>query len=170
MTKPISIIGVPMDFGQMLRGVDMGPAALRYTGLIPKLRRLGHDVKDEGDIPIPVRDDDPAMKGTKDRYVKEITQISQDLYETGCRVMDQGRMPIFLGGDHAIAIGAVASVAVKGPVGLIWVDAHADFNTPKLRCLEISMACHWPFLRATAIHALWMQDTPVQKSPWITWS
>ncbi|HAR33371.1 MAG TPA: arginase [Desulfobacter sp.] len=131
MTKPISIIGVPMDYGQMLRGVDMGPAALRYTGLIPKLRRLGHDVKDEGDIPIPVRDDDPAMKGTKDRYVKEITQISQDLYETGCRVMDQGRMPIFLGGDHAIAIGAVASVAVKGPVGLIWVDAHADFNTPQ---------------------------------------
>ena len=131
MAKPISIIGVPMDFGQMLRGVDMGPAALRYTGLIPRLRQLGHDVKDEGDIPIPVRDDDPGMKGTKDRYVKEITQISQDLYETGCRVMDEGRMPIFLGGDHAIAIGAVASVAVKGPMGLIWVDAHADFNTPQ---------------------------------------
>jgi arginase len=131
MAKPISIIGVPMDFGQMLRGVDMGPAALRYTGLIPRIRQLGYDVKDEGDIPIPVRDDDPAMQGMKDRYVKEITQISQDLYKTGCRVMDRDRMPIFLGGDHAIAIGAVASVAVKDPVGLIWVDAHADFNTPQ---------------------------------------
>ena len=131
MAKPISIIGVPMDFGQMLRGVDMGPAALRYTGLISRLRRLGHDVKDEGDIPIPVRDDDPAMEGMTDRYVKEITQISHDIYKIGCRVMDQGRMPIFLGGDHSIAIGTVASVAVKGPVGLIWVDAHADFNTPQ---------------------------------------
>ena len=131
MAKSISIIGVPMDFGQMLRGVDMGPAALRYTGLIPRLRKLGHDVRDQGDIPIPVRDDDPAMDGVKDRYVKEITQISNDIYSTGCRVMDQGRMPIFLGGDHAIAIGAVATVTAKSPVGLIWVDAHADFNTPQ---------------------------------------
>lgn len=131
MAQSISIIGVPMDFGQMLRGVDMGPAALRYTGLIPRLRRLGHDVKDEGDIPIPVRDDGPARQGVADRYVKEITRVSRETYRAGCRVMGQGRMPIFLGGDHAISIGTVSSVAVKEPVGLIWVDAHADFNTPQ---------------------------------------
>ncbi|WP_321492849.1 arginase [uncultured Desulfobacter sp.] len=131
MAKSISIIGVPMDFGQMLRGVDMGPAALRYTGLIPRLRKLGHDVIDEGNIPIPVRDDDPAVAVRTDRYVKEITQITHDIYEAGCRVIAQNRMPIFLGGDHAISIGTVASVASSAPAGLIWVDAHADFNTPQ---------------------------------------
>ena len=62
MCKKISIIGIPMDFGQSLRGVDMGPAAVRYTGLIQKLRALGHDVVDTGDINIPIRDDDAFNK------------------------------------------------------------------------------------------------------------
>ncbi len=131
MKKNVTIIGVPMDFGQMLRGVDMGPAALRYTGLIPRLRALGYHVTDAGDIAIPFRNDDPALDGVKGRYVKEITQISRDIYEAGARVMKNNGIPVFLGGDHAIAIGTVASVAADEPVGLVWVDAHADFNTPE---------------------------------------
>lgn len=96
MTKHISIIGVPMDFGQMLRGVDMGPAALRYTGLVSRLRQLGHTVTDEGDISIPMRDSDMDM--AHDKYVKEITQICESIYNTGRRVIEQGRFPLFLGG------------------------------------------------------------------------
>lgn len=131
MAKQISIIGVPMDFGQMLRGVDMGPAALRYTGLVTRLRRLGHEVIDEGDISIPVREGDTDMEMAHDKYVSEITQICESIYSMGRRVLEQNRFPLFLGGDHSIAVGTVASAADEEPVGLIWVDAHGDFNTPE---------------------------------------
>ena len=115
-----------MDFGQMLRGVDMGPAALRYTGLISRLRDLGHDVTDEGDVQIPIRDTDMDM--AHDKYVKEITQICHTIFDVGSRVRKQGSFPLFLGGDHSIAVGTVASMAQDEPIGLIWVDAHGDFN------------------------------------------
>ncbi len=135
MTKKISIIGVPMDFGQMLRGVDMGPAAIRYTGLIPRLRELGHQVIDAGDINIPIRDFDALMdKNTKDetKYLQEITQICESIYKTGSKLIKKGYFPLFLGGDHSIAAGTVAAVTGdKQPTGLIWIDAHADFNTPQ---------------------------------------
>lgn len=129
MTRNISIIGVPMDFGQMLRGVDMGPAALRYTGLAARLRQLGHRVTDEGDVPIPIRDDERCA--SPDNYVKEITQICEAIYAEGNRVVASGQFPLFLGGDHSIAVGTVSSVVNHDPVGLIWVDAHGDFNTPE---------------------------------------
>jgi len=131
MTKQISIIGVPMDFGQQLRGVDMGPGALRYTGLISRLRQLGHEVIDEGDVTIPIRDKDGNMDICHDKYVKEITQICESIYDIGNRVKKQGRFPLFLGGDHSIAVGTVAAVVDHEPIGLIWVDAHGDFNTPQ---------------------------------------
>lgn len=134
MSKKISIIGVPMDFGQLLRGVDMGPAAVRYSGLIPRLRALGHEVIDTGDIKIPIRDDDNSISKTgiakKDKYLKEITQICDSIYKTGKKVIKQGHFPLFIGGDHSIAIGTVAAVTNSEPTGLIWIDAHADFNTP----------------------------------------
>ena len=123
-----------MDFGQLLRGVDMGPAAVRYTGLIPRLRALGHEVIDTGDIKIPIRDDDDFISKTgivkKDKYLKEITQICGLIYKTGKKVIKQGYFPLFIGGDHSIAIGTVAAVTNSEPTGLIWIDAHADFNTP----------------------------------------
>ncbi len=123
-----------MDFGQLLRGVDMGPAAVRYTGLIPRLRALGHEVIDTGDIKIPIRDDENSISKTgiakKDKYLKEITQICDSIYKTGKKVIKQGHFPLFIGGDHSIAIGTVAAVTNSEPTGLIWIDAHADFNTP----------------------------------------
>lgn len=137
MAKKISVIGVPMDFGQLLRGVDMGPAAVRYTGLIPRLRDLGHEVVDTGDINIPIRDDDVNIarekrgKGKKeDKFIEEITQICGSIYKVGKEVMQKGHFPLFLGGDHSIAIGTVSSVTNSESTGLIWIDAHADFNTP----------------------------------------
>ncbi len=133
MAKKISIIGIPMDFGQLLRGVDMGPAAVRYTGLISRLRELGHDVEDTGDISIPIRDchvcsDDGQGQ---EKYLKEITQICQSIYALGRPIVEKGRFPLFIGGDHSIAIGTVAAVVDKDPIGLIWLDAHGDFNTPE---------------------------------------
>ena len=136
MKKKISIIGVPMDFGQQLRGVDMGPAAVRYTGLISRLRNLGHDVVDTGDITIPIRDCDvnaeKDYKGNnEDKYLKEITQICDAIYKAGKAVVKKGNFPLFIGGDHSIAVGTVASVTNDEPTGLIWMDAHGDFNTPQ---------------------------------------
>lgn len=120
-----------MDFGQSLRGVDMGPAAVRYTGLIQKLRALGHEVVDKGDISIPIRDDDPAGNSEKGDYVKEITGICTSVYEAGKSALEEGRFPLFIGGDHSVSIGTVAAATHQEPAGLIWVDAHGDFNTPK---------------------------------------
>lgn len=138
----------------------MGPAALRYTGLVSRLRQLGHTVTDEGDISIPMRDSDMDM--AHDKYVKEITQICESIYNTGRRVIEQGRFPLFLGGDHSIAVGTVASVAgrepEKEPVGLIWVDAHGDFNTPETSPSGIFMACPWPPLSGKAM------------TSWSTWA
>ncbi|MCD4678723.1 MAG: arginase [Desulfobacula sp.] len=132
MAKKISIIGVPMDFGQLLRGVDMGPAAVRYTGLISRLRSLGHKVVDTGDISIPIRDCDAAtqLENDEDKYLKEITQICESIYRVGKKVVKKGHFPLFIGGDHSIAVGTVAAVTNDEPTGLIWIDAHGDFNTP----------------------------------------
>ena len=132
MAKKISIIGVPMDFGQLLRGVDMGPAAVRYTGLVSRLRELGHEVVDTGDISIPIRDCETGTCDQKeDKYLNEIIQICTSIYKTGRQVVKSGRFPLFIGGDHSIAVGTVAAVTNDEPTGLIWIDAHGDFNTPQ---------------------------------------
>jgi arginase len=131
MTRQISLIGVPMDFGQDLRGVDMGPAAVRYTGLIARLRELGHTVRDRGDVPIPIRDEAVPEPVPGNTYVEEITRICQAIFTLGRRVIEKGDFPLFVGGDHSISVGTVAAAGSgKDPLGLIWVDAHGDFNTP----------------------------------------
>ena len=131
MARQISLIGVPMDFGQDLRGVDMGPAAVRYTGLINRLRELGHTVRDRGDVPIPIRDEAVPEPVPGNTYVEEITRICNAVHSLGRRVIEKGDFPLFVGGDHSIAVGTVAAAGSGGePIGLIWVDAHGDFNTP----------------------------------------
>lgn len=131
MSRQISLIGVPMDFGQDLRGVDMGPSAVRYTGLIPRLRQLGYAVRDRGDIRIPIRDDALQDPAPEYKYLGEITRICDAIYTLGSQVVEEGDFPLFVGGDHSIAVGTVAAVAQKkAPMGLIWLDAHGDFNTP----------------------------------------
>ncbi len=130
MPENISIIGVPMDFGQMLRGVDMGPAALRYTGLISRLRKLGLQVTDKGDVAIPIRDAEAETQKSNDNYVQEITQICEAICAAGREAIQKGDFPLFLGGDHSIAVGTVSAVVGEDPIGLIWVDAHGDYNTP----------------------------------------
>ena len=131
---PAHLIGVPLDLGGNRRGVDMGPSAIRISGLAEQLATLGVAVVDKGDIPTPL----PETKGAGDphkRYIKEIAKVCQKLYQTSLASLHEGALPIVLGGDHSLGAGAVAATAswlkAQGhAVGLIWVDAHADINSP----------------------------------------
>lgn len=132
--KSVHIIGVPLDLGGNRRGTDMGPSAFRIAGIGEQLARLGLKVTDKGDVPSPI----PEAKGTGDpkkRYVREIAKVCQRVYQTSLASFAEGAMPIVLGGDHSLAAGSVAAAAAhlrskQKPLGLIWVDAHADMNNP----------------------------------------
>ena len=126
--RDIHVIGVPLDLGQSLRGVDIGPGAVRYAGLGPALRALGHTVTDLGDIEIPKRDQlnsnqDPA-------FAKAIAEVSAKLCAQAEASVASGATPIFVGGDHAMSIGSVSGVTAAGRTGVLWIDAHGDLNTP----------------------------------------
>lgn len=129
MNKNISVIGVPMDLGQGRRGVDMGPSAIRYANAIERIKRLGYDVKDLGDLSIP-RVEEPAENNLNLKRLDEVTQVSQELAEKVSAIISEGRFPLVFGGDHSIAIGTIAGVAQhKKNLGVIWYDAHGDLNT-----------------------------------------
>lgn len=128
------LIGVPLDLGGNRRGVDMGPSAIRIATLAEQLGGLGVTVVDKGDIPTPL----PETKGPGDprkRYVKEIAKVCQRLFQTSLASLHDGALPIVLGGDHSLGAGSVAATAAwmatrQQPLGVIWVDAHADINSP----------------------------------------
>lgn len=134
--RPIHLIGVPLDLGGNRRGTDMGPSAFRIAGVREQLASLGVPVIDKGDIASPI----PEAKGAGDphkRYVKDIARVCQKLYQASLASLDAGALPIALGGDHSLGAGSVAAAAAflqrtKKPLGLIWVDAHGDMNTPAI--------------------------------------
>lgn len=135
MTKPVHIIGVPLDLGAGRRGVDMGPSAFRIAGIGERIARLGYTVLDKGDITTPI----PESKSPRDehkKYIREIARVCQRLYETALQSLMDGALPLTLGGDHSIGAGSVAAAAVwaqrvhQKPIGVLWVDAHGDMNTP----------------------------------------
>ncbi len=135
MTKPpIRIVGVPMDLGQKRRGVDMGPSALRYAGLQARLEGLGYTVHDAGNVMVPGMEEIHDETGAAGRAYNAATiaRVCSDTYAAAMRGFETGDTLIVLGGDHSIALGSVAA-ALDRPVrtGVIWVDAHADFNTPQ---------------------------------------
>ena len=127
--RNIRIIGVPMDLGQNRRGVDMGPSAARYAGLKARLERLGHTVHDEGNVPVPNPEEEVA-EGQQKRLAA-VTAVCQNVFNLASQCLDEGDFALFLGGDHSISLGTIAAAAQRGPVGVIWIDAHADFNTPE---------------------------------------
>jgi len=129
MKRVVRIIGVPMDLGQNRRGVDMGPSAVRYAGLQARLGQLGHIVFDEGNISVP-NPEEEAAEG-KIRRLKSVAEACQNIYTISCECISRNETAIFLGGDHSISIGTVAASSQAGATGLIWVDAHGDFNVPK---------------------------------------
>lgn len=123
----ISIIGVPMDLGQNRRGVDMGPSAIRYAGVVERLQELGHSVDDVGDIAIGRRE---TSQNTKLRNLEEVVAANTILANRVHNIIGEGNFPIVLGGDHSIAIGTLAGLADRyDNLGVIWYDAHADLNT-----------------------------------------
>ncbi len=134
MARPVHIIGVPLDLGGNRRGVDMGPSAFRIAGLGERLSALGISIADTGDLVAPI----PETKSFGDpskKYIREIARVCDRLYKTSLGVQEKGAIPLVLGGDHSLAAGSVAATSDflrRGdrPLGLIWVDAHGDMNTP----------------------------------------
>ncbi len=126
----LAIIGVPIDLGAGRRGVDMGPSAMRYTGLHARLEALGCHVRDLGNLPAPmVETSAPPPPGAKLRYLEPIAALCAALANAVAGCVEQGQIPIALGGDHSLSIGSVSGSARNRTLGLIWIDAHADFNT-----------------------------------------
>jgi arginase len=128
MKKAARIIGVPMDLGQNHRGVDMGPSAVRYASLAQSLRDLGYSCSDRGDITSPGH---YALSGTSlEERLPLICNGCSSAYELGREAIEDGEIPIFLGGDHSASIGTVGGVTHTTEVGVLWIDAPGDFNTP----------------------------------------
>ena len=133
--KPVHLIGVPLDLGAGRRGVDMGPSAFRIAGIRDQIAALGRVSIDKGDLPAPIPETQrPADK--KKKYIRDIAKVCQKLYDQAFKSLDEGAFPLVLGGDHSLAAGSVAASAdwlrrtMSKPLGLIWVDAHGDMNTP----------------------------------------
>jgi len=125
--KIVQIIGVPMDLGQSHRGVDLGPGALRYAGLAARLEHLGYEVYDVGNLVVPVRES--LAHERRDSYLPTIRSVCEHVCQAGRQAIEQGRIPVFLGGDHSLSIGTIAGVTQQEPAGVLWIDAHGDFNT-----------------------------------------
>jgi arginase len=133
--KPVHIIGVPLDLGGSRRGVDMGPSALRIAGLGERLSRLGIPVLDKGDLPAPIPETRECSDERK-KFIGDIAHVCELLYDSSLASLRVGALPIVLGGDHSLAAGSVGASASWGvattqlPIGLLWIDAHGDMNTP----------------------------------------
>jgi arginase len=134
LRRKIRVIGVPLDLGQSRRGVDMGPSAVRVAGLEARLEELGHVVEDGGNIAVAIAEQKQAGQPNA-KYLKEITATCTKEAELVLKTLEAGKVPLVLGGDHSVGAGTVSGVAEfyrrQGQkIGLIWIDAHTDINTP----------------------------------------
>ena len=133
--KSIHVIGVPLDLGGNRRGVDMGPSALRIAGIGERLSQLGFPVLDKGDLPAPIPETRERSDERK-KFIDDIAQVCELLYQSSLASLDGGAMPVVLGGDHSLASASVAASATWAartkqlPIGVLWIDAHGDMNTP----------------------------------------
>jgi len=124
----IDIIGVPIDLGADRRGVDMGPSAIRYAHLHNKLEALGHSLDDKGNIEVPIQET-CAITDLKLKYIDCIIPMGRRIAGAVATSIQGGRFPLVLGGDHSLSVGSIRGAAKHKKIGVIWVDAHADFNT-----------------------------------------
>src|SRR5712692_9233132 len=132
----IAIIGAPLDLGAGRRGVDMGPSAVRVANINKRVAALGYEVEDLGNVP--VEQPESLPEGPQDaKYLPQIAAACKGEAERGEEVAGEGKRPLVLGGDHSIAIGTVAGMShyfrkkKRKRLGLVWIDAHADMNTPQ---------------------------------------
>ena len=159
----IDIIGVPIDLGADRRGVDMGPSAIRYAHLQQQLEALGHSVEDKGNLEVPIAEmcsiSEPKLK-----YIDCIVPVARRTDGAVATSLQTGRFPLVLGGDHSIALGSIRGAAKVKKPGLIWVDAHADFNTPEttpsgnIHGMPLAALCG---LGDRKLVQLWDETTPI---------
>ena len=133
--RRVCVIGVPLGFGSSLAGVDLGPAALRVARLDMRIAQLGFEVRDLGDMRVE-RPRTPAAPNDKAKYLPQIAKVSEELAAEVHSILEDDELPLVLGGDHSIAIGTISGVASfhhrqNRAIGCIWLDAHADMNTPE---------------------------------------
>ncbi|ODR81367.1 arginase [Haladaptatus sp. W1] len=135
MTKPVQIIGAPVDYGANRRGVDMGPSAIRYAGLAEELANAGVTAIDSGDLTVPRAEErDPETEEPREgkaKFLRETADVCSRLADEVADAIDDDAFPLVLGGDHSIAMGTLGGAARDAEIGAIWFDAHSDFNTPK---------------------------------------
>ena len=134
-TRRIRVIGVPLDLGASRRGVDMGPSAMRVAGLESRLEALGHQVSDGGNIGVEIAET-RSSGDSQARFLKEISETCSRTAEAVLKALEDGMMPLVLGGDHSLAAGSVSGVSEfyrrnNQKIGVIWIDAHTDINTPQ---------------------------------------
>ncbi|NDQ57175.1 MAG: arginase [Acidipila sp.] len=134
MPQKVRIIGVPMDLGASRRGVDMGPSALRVGGLATHIKQMGLHLEDIGNIPVK-QPEEQHYGEKKAKYLNEIAETCQGLADIVEKSLEEGMIPIVMGGDHSIAVGTMGGVSryfqkKEKRIGLVWLDAHADMNTP----------------------------------------
>ena len=128
MNRKLDIVGVQIDLGASQKGVAMGPTAIRYAGLKAGLEKMDYEVRDKGDIiPLLHGDSRPDML-----HYEQVIDANRRLYDEVYSTLSEGRIPVVLGGDHSIAAGSISAVSKfyedKGPIGVIWIDAHGDWN------------------------------------------
>lgn len=133
--RRIRILGVPLDLGQSRRGVDMGPSAVRVAGLQSRLEALGHQVSDGGNVAVQLPETRQVGE-ERAKYVNEIAETCANSAEIVLETLGAGITPVILGGDHSLAVGTVSGVAAfyrrtQQKIGLVWLDAHSDINTPE---------------------------------------
>jgi len=159
----IDLIGVPIDLGAGRRGVDMGPSAIRYAHLQNKLEELGYAIEDKGNIDVPIQEmcaiTDPKLK-----YIDCIIPMGRRIAGAVATSIQAGRFPLVLGGDHSLSVGSICGAAKQKKLGVIWVDAHADFNTPEttpsgnIHGMPLAALCG---LGDPRLVALWDETPPV---------
>ena len=159
----IDIIGVPIDLGADRRGVDMGPSAIRYAHLQKKLEDLGYTVNDEGNVEVPIAEM-CKITNPKLKYIDCIIPMSRRVSGAVSTSIQAGNFPLVIGGDHSLSIGSVRGAARNRKLGVIWLDAHADFNTAEttpsgnIHGMSLAILCG---LGDKSLVQLWDEPVPV---------
>ena len=159
----IDIIGVPIDLGADRRGVDMGPSAIRYAHLQNKLEDLGYTVNDEGNVEVPIAEM-CKITNPKLKYIDCIIPMSRRVSGAVSTSIQAGNFPLVIGGDHSLSIGSVRGAARNKKIGVIWVDAHADFNTAEttpsgnIHGMSLAILCG---MGDKSLVQLWDEPVPV---------
>lgn len=131
-SRRVRLYGVPMDLGQNRRGVDMGPSAIRYAGLQRRLHNLGLEVLDKGNVAVRGIEEVTVLPGEEHaHHASAIAAVAQGVHDRMQEAIQAGDAAIFMGGDHSMALGTIAAALARESLGVVWVDAHGDFNTPE---------------------------------------